>query len=44
MGHTDDQRHCTLNFGFGVRLMANQSLNWTHCGMRPKARHFILGF
>ncbi len=21
----------------------NHSLNRTHCGMRPKARHFILG-
>ena len=24
--------------------LANHSLNRTHCGMRPKARHFILGF
>ena len=25
-------------------LMPNHSLNRTHCGVRPKARHFILGF
>jgi hypothetical protein len=24
-------------------MPANNSLNRTHCGMRPKARHFILG-
>ena len=26
------------------KALANQSLNRTHCGVRPKARHFILGF
>ena len=25
------------------RTRPNYSLNWTHCGMRLKARHFILG-
>ena len=26
------------------QMRPNRSLNRTHCGMRPKARHFILGF
>ena len=26
------------------KALANHSLNRTHCGVRPKARHFILGF
>jgi len=30
------RNHCTVT--------PNHSLNRTHCGMRPKARHFILGF
>ena len=29
--------------GSGFELRPNHSLNRTHCGMRPKARHFILG-
>ena len=27
-----------------ANALPNNSLNRTHCGMRPKARHFILGF
>jgi hypothetical protein len=27
-----------------AKVLPNHSLNRTHCGVRPKARHFILGF
>ncbi len=35
-----------LSLGFTgatKEVRPNHSLNRTHCGMRPKARHFILG-
>ena len=32
-----------LALGPRSKLTPNHSLNRTHCGMRPKARHFILG-
>jgi len=31
------------NRGMAVAVGPNHSLNRTLCGMRPKARHFILG-
>ena len=43
--------NCDPRFGFeylnsiicAVSVLPNHSLNRTHCGMRLKARHFILG-
>ena len=34
---------CGANLPHAKTLRPNHSLNRTHCGMRPKARHFILG-
>jgi len=33
-----------VKVGSRPQMRPNRSLNRTHCGMRPKARHFILGF
>ena len=33
-----------VQVGSRPQMRPNRSLNRTHCGMRPKARHFILGF
>ena len=33
-----------VEVGSRPQMRPNRSLNRTHCGMRPKARHFILGF
>ncbi len=33
-----------VQLGSRPQMRPNRSLNRTHCGMRPKARHFILGF
>jgi len=32
-----------LPIAIAQKVLPNKSLNRTHCGMRPKARHFILG-